>query len=239
MRSCSWMAIGVLTGCACCGQSLSIGVIGGVRGTDDLTGPGATSASKRYAVGPALDIGLPRGFGLEADALYRREGYHSFFFDCSLHCLWRSQRHLRGAREFMGVSDTGQTQASISRSHALSGTGLCAPRDSRIDQHDLRGFGPGPNPLPSPALDREHALACQPWRRGWRGNSVRVRPAALLARGSLHAVDQQPDLAARPRIPGVAIRAKPGGRATRRSLEDSIDRDGFASILPRGGGGKD
>ena len=73
------MTIGVLAGCACCGQSLSIGVIGGVRGTDDLTGQGATSASKRYAVGPALDIGLPLGFGLEADALYRREGYHSFF----------------------------------------------------------------------------------------------------------------------------------------------------------------
>jgi hypothetical protein len=69
----------IITGCACFGQSFSIGVIGGVRGTDDLTGPGATSASKRYVVGPALDIGLPLGFGLEADALYRREGYQSFF----------------------------------------------------------------------------------------------------------------------------------------------------------------
>ncbi len=69
----------ILTNCACFGQSFSIGIIGGVRGTDDLTGDGATSASKRYAAGPTLDVGLPLGFGLEANALYRREGYQSFF----------------------------------------------------------------------------------------------------------------------------------------------------------------
>jgi hypothetical protein len=59
------------------GQSVSIGAIGGARVTDDLTGAGATAASKRYVVGPALEIGLPLGFGVEADALYRREGYQT------------------------------------------------------------------------------------------------------------------------------------------------------------------
>ncbi len=35
--------------------------------------------SKRYVVGPALDIGLPLGFGVEVDALYRREGFQTSF----------------------------------------------------------------------------------------------------------------------------------------------------------------
>jgi len=68
-----------LTGCGCFGQSVSVGVIGGARVTDDLTGAGATSVSKRYVVGPALDIGLPFGLGVEVDALYRREGFQSSF----------------------------------------------------------------------------------------------------------------------------------------------------------------
>jgi hypothetical protein len=79
MRPCFWMTLGILTGCVCFGQAFSIGVIGGARGTDDLTGAGATGVSKRYVIGPALDIGLPLGFGVEANALYRREGYQTGF----------------------------------------------------------------------------------------------------------------------------------------------------------------
>ena len=77
MDTYSRITFGLLTACACFGQSLSVGAIGGVRGTDDLTGAGATSVSKRYVVGPALEIGLPLGFGVEVDALYRREGYQT------------------------------------------------------------------------------------------------------------------------------------------------------------------
>jgi len=61
------------------GQSISIGVIGGARLTDDLTGAGATSVSRHYVVGPTVDIGLPFGLGVEIDALYRREGYQTSF----------------------------------------------------------------------------------------------------------------------------------------------------------------
>ena len=75
----SWMTAGILTGCACFGQTLSVGLIGGARASDDLTGAGATGVSKRYVIGPALDIGLPLGFGVEVDALYRREGYQTSF----------------------------------------------------------------------------------------------------------------------------------------------------------------
>ena len=67
-----------ISGCLCFGQSLSVGVIGGVHGTDDITGA-ATSESKRYIVGPALDLGLPFGLGVEFDVLYSREGYRTSY----------------------------------------------------------------------------------------------------------------------------------------------------------------
>lgn len=70
MRVCYWITLGILAGCVCFGQALSVGIIGGAMGTDDLTGAGAMGVSKRYVIGPALDIGLPLGFGAEANALY-------------------------------------------------------------------------------------------------------------------------------------------------------------------------
>src|SRR5438132_39357 len=79
MRFYSWMTVGILTGCVCFGQTLSVGLIGGARASDDLTGAGATGVSKRYVIGPAVDIGLALGFGVEVDALYRREGYQTSF----------------------------------------------------------------------------------------------------------------------------------------------------------------
>jgi hypothetical protein len=79
MPHCSRMAVGILAGSVCFGQALSVGAVGGAIATNDLTGAGATSVSKRYVVGPALDIGLPLGFGIEVDAVYRREGYQTAF----------------------------------------------------------------------------------------------------------------------------------------------------------------
>jgi hypothetical protein len=59
-------------------QSLSIGVKGGVRASDDFQ-YGATSESRRYVVGPAATIALPLGFAIEFDALYRRQGYSASY----------------------------------------------------------------------------------------------------------------------------------------------------------------
>lgn len=65
---------------ACFAQTFSIGVKGGVRATDDLIpGFSATSESKRYVVGPMAELGLPFGFGVEVDALYRADGYRTAF----------------------------------------------------------------------------------------------------------------------------------------------------------------
>ncbi len=62
------------------GQSVSFGVKSGVPLTDAFssetsmgvdTRTHAFSASRNYVVGPAFELGLPLGFSVEADALYR------------------------------------------------------------------------------------------------------------------------------------------------------------------------
>jgi hypothetical protein len=60
------------------GQTFTFGVLGGVRTTGSFTG-NLTDESKRYAIGPSVDLQLPFGFSVEVDALYRRFGYSSTF----------------------------------------------------------------------------------------------------------------------------------------------------------------
>jgi hypothetical protein len=60
-------------------QPFTLGVKGGVRLTTDLDNYDATSESKRYVVGPMVTAGLPLGFRLEVDALYRQVGYRTSF----------------------------------------------------------------------------------------------------------------------------------------------------------------
>jgi hypothetical protein len=70
------LTAGILTGSVCFAQSVSIGLIGGGMVSNDLGNPWLSSVSPRYAIGPQVDIGLPLGFGVEVDALYRHEGYN-------------------------------------------------------------------------------------------------------------------------------------------------------------------
>jgi hypothetical protein len=58
-------------------QSFSVGVKGGVPLAGDLDSYWATSESRRYTVGPMVTAGLPFGFRLEFDALYRRVGFRT------------------------------------------------------------------------------------------------------------------------------------------------------------------
>jgi hypothetical protein len=60
-------------------QDFAIGVKGGVRATGDFEGSTVSSESKRYVVGPSVEIGLPARFSVEVDVLYRRFGYTSQF----------------------------------------------------------------------------------------------------------------------------------------------------------------
>jgi len=62
-------------------QAIAIGVEGGVRTTDDVSGS-LTSESKRYIVGPTVDIRLPLRLSVEVDALYRRFGFTGYGNTC-------------------------------------------------------------------------------------------------------------------------------------------------------------
>jgi hypothetical protein len=66
-------------------QPLSFGLKAGATLTGDLDRSSADSESKRITFGPAVVVGLPRGFSVEVDALYQRVGYRvdSSFFDLS------------------------------------------------------------------------------------------------------------------------------------------------------------
>lgn len=80
-----------LTCCACAAQSITVGAIGGGRLTDDVstypspglngvsTGSAFRLESRFYDVGPMIEIGLTRGFAVEFDALYHRQGFFSTF----------------------------------------------------------------------------------------------------------------------------------------------------------------
>ena len=61
---------------------LAFGVRGGVPLTDfyqAVSNPGSTfhSSSSRFILGPTIELHLPAGFGLEADALYRHFNYNA------------------------------------------------------------------------------------------------------------------------------------------------------------------
>jgi hypothetical protein len=68
-----------LSGNVLLAQRVEVGVEGGIRTTDDLSG-NVSSESKRYIVGPTVDIRLPKRFSVEVDALYQRFGFTGFYF---------------------------------------------------------------------------------------------------------------------------------------------------------------
>jgi hypothetical protein len=72
------LALIVVSGNVLRAQPVEVGVLGGIRATDDFSGSLA-SESKRYIVGPTVDIRLPKRFSVEVDALYQRFGFNSYW----------------------------------------------------------------------------------------------------------------------------------------------------------------
>lgn len=58
-------------------QLVGLGVEGGARVSTDVFGT-ANPESKRYIVGPRVDVHLPRNFSVEVDALYRTFGFTGY-----------------------------------------------------------------------------------------------------------------------------------------------------------------
>jgi hypothetical protein len=67
----------IMAGESLCGQGVSFGVLGGVP-FNNPTGVG--DESRRYVIGPSMEVRLPAGFAMEADALYRRIGSDTSFY---------------------------------------------------------------------------------------------------------------------------------------------------------------
>jgi hypothetical protein len=97
IRSAPWV-IALLCGCPLFGQldPLSIGVKGGIPISDSSgVRPDSgcisigcaffnfSSETKRYTLGPTVELRLPLGFAFEADALYSRLSYDTFRFTSS------------------------------------------------------------------------------------------------------------------------------------------------------------
>lgn len=71
---------------------VTLGFVGGLRVSSDMAGNGPvspTTASKRYVVGPSVEINLRRRFAIEVQTLYRREGYQ---LQSSGYVLYSSER---------------------------------------------------------------------------------------------------------------------------------------------------
>ncbi len=62
-------------------QWVDVGVLGGARLTDDVSGT-LMSESKRYIVGPKVEVRLPLRLSVEVDALYRRFGFTGYEESC-------------------------------------------------------------------------------------------------------------------------------------------------------------
>jgi len=63
-------------------QALGLGIEGGARVSNDVFGNlhDISSESRRYIVGPRVDVHLPRNFFVEVEALYRTFGFTSYDF---------------------------------------------------------------------------------------------------------------------------------------------------------------
>jgi hypothetical protein len=106
VRLVRYVLIFVLTCCACAAQSITIGAIGGARLTDDVlffntsganlaTGaPPFRLESRFYDVGPAIEVGLPRGLSVEFDALYHRQDFFHTFAEITFYQTYSERDNL-------------------------------------------------------------------------------------------------------------------------------------------------
>lgn len=63
----------------CTAQQVAVGLKAGARLTGDIDSYDAQSESKRYLLGPAVELALPLRFSVEVDALYHRTGFRTAF----------------------------------------------------------------------------------------------------------------------------------------------------------------
>jgi len=117
-------------------QQVAVGVVGGVRTTGDVSGT-LTSESKRYIVGPMVEIRLPLRLSFEVDALYRRFGFTGYASSALANSITRERANswefpmiLKyrlpgvGAHPFVGV---GYAPRAVHGTDVSSGSYLSSP----------------------------------------------------------------------------------------------------------------
>jgi hypothetical protein len=62
-------------------QSISWGARAGYSATEAVQGSVERDETRRYLIGPTIEVGIPHSFGFEVSALYRRAGYSTVIQD--------------------------------------------------------------------------------------------------------------------------------------------------------------
>jgi hypothetical protein len=164
-------------------QRIAVGVEGGVRTMDDVSGS-LTPESKRYIVGPMVELRLPLRLSFEFDALYRRFGFTGYqSLDDLANSITRERANswefpmilkynLPGvlAHPFVGV---GYAPRTVHGTDVSSGSYLYRP------EH--------PHVLFQPTLGHDLLMDARPSGFGRRESGCRSR--AVFARGTLYALE--------------------------------------------------
>ena len=162
-------------------QSLSLGVKGGVRASDDFQ-YAATSESRRYVVGPAATVALPLGFAIEFEALYRRQGYST---GNSTGLYISSVREADNIWEFPLLARYRIPLHAI-RPFAEAGW---APRITHGSEDVSGCYLSTPIAFTCYSGRRHTDWPTNPWSGGGRRNPIRLGAGAICARSTLHALE--------------------------------------------------
>jgi hypothetical protein len=147
-------------------QSVELGVIGGIPITEAYrTGTGlfphlcnyagASSATRRYTVGPEFRISLPHSFGLAAGALYKRLAYDSYSEQA---CLAFYTRSINNSWEFPVMATYRLPGHLPGLPYLAAGPSLRAIISASLSGYETYpgGYTPDLNPSTSPHALLDH-----------------------------------------------------------------------------------
>jgi hypothetical protein len=121
---------------ACRAQSVVVGAAGGLRVTGDAPTYGSTN-SKRYSVGPKVELGLPFRFGLEVDLLYSRLGNTAYV------PLIGNAAFIRTIADAWAVPVLVKYRLPVARVHPFASGGIAPRHTGGIVNTIQYGFVPG------------------------------------------------------------------------------------------------
>lgn len=188
---CVWRYLAVLVCLAAVGwgQSVELGVIGGVPVTEAYeTGTGlyphfcnyadANSATRRYTVGPEFRISLAHGFGVAAAALYKRLGYDDY---SEVACLAVYTRSIENSWEFPVMATYRLSRRLPGTPYIAAGPSFRATTNVSLTGYETYpgGYTPNVNPSTSPyaLVDRRSKVGFAVGLGGEaKAGRLRVRP---------------------------------------------------------------